>query len=356
MKPQVFFIRVAEGEDDGAVERKIGRLYSSAGFDPFVAKGETVAVKTHFGEKGNTTHIRANHVRQIIKKIKAAGGKPYLTETSVLYKSKRSNALDHILLAIEHGFGYDKMGAPIIMADGFLGNWEREIEINGEYYTRVSVAGDALAPDKLFVVSHATGHLASGLGAALKNLGMGLSSRKGKLNQHSQAAPAVKPTACTLCRKCIRWCPAEAVVERDGKAFILTEKCIGCGECIAVCAFDAVGFEWDQTSEVLQKKMVEHACAICREKKDRIAYVTFLTSMTRDCDCMTSKTKLIDDIGIVASFDPVAIDTATLDLTARFAGENLSRLSYPQYDPLVQVRHAEKLGMGSMAYELVEVE
>lgn len=354
MKSKVYFVGVAE--NDTLLEAKIARIYSAAGFDAFVSQGETVAIKTHFGEKGNNTHISARHIRQIVDRVKAAGGRPYLTETSVLYRGRRSNALDHILLAFEHGFTYTAVGAPILMADGFLGNWQREVEINGEFYQSVPVAGDALVPDKLFVVSHATGHMITGMGAALKNLGMGLSSRKGKLNQHSQLSPKVKPQFCTNCGECYQWCPADAIEERDQQAFIVVEKCIGCGECLTVCHFEAIAVAWDASSEVLQKKMVEHALGVFKSKEGRIAFLTFLTSMTRDCDCVASSEKCIGDIGIVASFDPVALDMAALDITARRAdGQTLAKLSYPQRDPMVQLAHASKLGMGSIDYDLVEV-
>jgi uncharacterized Fe-S center protein len=351
----VYFIRVNENEREPAIEEKVILLYENAGFDSFIKKNDIVAIKTHFGEMGNTTHIKANYIRQIVKKVKENGGKPYLTETSVLYKGNRSNALSHILLAFEHGFSYENVGAPIIMSDGFLGNWEREVKINGEYYDSVSVAGDSISADKLLVVSHTTGHMLAGFGAAFKNMGMGLSSRKGKLDQHSQVAPSIDRHTCTFCGQCIKWCPENAIIEKNEKAFILDEKCIGCGECIAVCKPGAVKFQWDSTSEMLQKKMVEHAYGIFVEKRGSIAYINFLLSMTSDCDCMAPKKKFLDDIGILASFDPVAIDLATLDLTKQYHGDNISKLAFPHLDPMIQIDHAKKLGMGNTSYKIIEI-
>ena len=354
-QPNVYFISLTSDSDVSTTREKIAELCSRAGFPDFVASGETVALKTHFGEAGNRTHLRPHHIRPVVDLIKKSGGKPYLTETSVLYKSRRSNALDHILLAYEHGFTFEATGAPIIMSDGFLGNWERQVAINGEYYREVSVSGDSLSPDRLFIISHMTGHLLSGFGAALKNLGMGLSSRKGKLNQHSGVAPRITK-ACILCGACIKWCPEEAVIEKEKKAFIIKEKCIGCGECIAVCKPGAVAFSWDASSEDMQKKMVEHAYGIFLERKGRMAFINFLISMTRDCDCMSSDDTIIKDIGVLASFDPVAIDRASLDLTVQGDGRNLSNISYPPHDPLIQIRYAEKLGMGKQDYRLINIE
>ena len=352
---EVYFARVSGSDDNSSIEDRICLLFNRIGFNDFVQKGDMVAIKTHFGEKGNSTHIQANHIKQLVIKIKESGGKPYLTETSVLYKSPRSNALDHILIAFDHGFTYEKVGAPIIMADGFLGNWEREVHIKGEFYEKVSIAGDLISANKIFIVSHATGHLLAGFGAALKNMGMGLSSRKGKLDQHSHTAPFVSKKKCNFCKLCIKWCPEDAIIEKDEKAFIIKERCIGCGECVAICKQDAVGFSWDATSEDLQKRMVEHALGVVRAKQGGVACINFLINMTKDCDCMPSKETFIDDIGILASFDPVAIDMATLDLTKKYNQENISKLSYPEYDPMIQLNHAEKLGMGSTHYTLIEI-
>ena len=351
----VFFIPVEDDEKPELLEQKTRRLFEAAGLNSIITPSKSVAIKTHFGEKGNRTYLKPEQIRPIVQLVKEAGGKPFLTETSVLYRGSRSNALDHILLAFEHGFTYENMGAPIIMADGFLGVWEREITINGDFYEKVGIAGDAIAPESLLIVSHATGHLLSGLGATIKNLGMGLSSRMGKLNQHSELAPKVDTALCDLCKTCIKWCPEDCILENDGAAFIQEEKCIGCGECLAVCKTGAVQFTWDASSENMQKKMVEHAYGVYLEKKESMAYMTYLTNMTKDCDCLKSKEKMIPDIGIAASFDPIALDMATLDLTQQRYQENLSKLAYPDRDPMVQIDHGVKLGMGSKEYRLVEL-
>jgi uncharacterized protein len=351
----VYYAPLTDGDDAKKVRQAIRSLYEAAGVDRFIQPKDTVAIKTHFGEKGNVTFLKPETIRTLVDAVKKSGGRPYLTETSVLYKSRRSNALDHILLAFEHGFTFERIGAPIIMSDGFLGNWEREIEIGGEFYDQVSVAGDIIAPDKLMLVSHVTGHLLSGMGGAFKNLGMGLSSRKGKLDQHSQVAPSVKTELCDFCGLCMKWCPEDAIIEQAEKAFIQADKCIGCGECLTVCKPGAVTFKWDATSEMLQKKMVEHACGVYREKKNELVFFNFLMNMTKDCDCMASKEKMIGDLGILVSYDPVAIEQATLDLTERSYQENISKLAFPELDPMIQVRHAIKMGMGNPQYRLVTV-
>ena len=355
-RSDVFFIPVQDDESTTSVAEKVNTLFDKAGFQSIIKPKDIVSIKTHFGEKGNVTHLPPELIRPVVNKVKEHSGKPFLTETSVLYKSKRSNALDHILLAYEHGFTFENVGAPIIMSDGFLGVWEREITINGDFYEKVGIAGDAIAPDALLIISHATGHMVSGLGATMKNMGMGMSSRMGKLNQHSEVAPKVNKETCDFCKTCIKWCPENCIIEDNETALILEEKCIGCGECLAVCKPGAVQFTWDATSENLQKKMVEHAYGLYCEKKDNMAYMSFLTNMTQNCDCMKTDGKIIPDIGILASFDPIALDMATLDLTQKNNENNLAKLAYPAHDPMIQIEHGVKLGMGSKEYRLIEIE
>ncbi|MEK6796339.1 MAG: DUF362 domain-containing protein [Spirochaetota bacterium] len=351
MPAPVFFTPCTH--DGGDVTARISALLSAVELGSLITKGSLIALKTHFGEEGNTTHVAPRHIRAFVDHVKSLGGLPYLTETSVLYKSQRMNAVAHTILAYSHGFTYEAVGAPIIMSDGLRGNLEREVDVNGDYYRKVPIAADAVSPDAMIVISHATGHLAAGLGAALKNLGMGLSSRKGKLNQHSKSKPHIDREECTACEACIRNCPVNAIALHDGKARIDEAICIGCGECITVCAFSAVGFRWDGASADLQKKMAEHAAGVIKGMEGKLVYCNFLTNMTKDCDCISEDEKpIIPDIGILASRDPVAIDMATLDLTKRSSGKTLAALAFPALDPLVQMIHAERMGLGNRGYEL----
>ena len=194
-----------------------------------------------------------------------------------------------------------------------------------------------------------------GLGA-IKNLGMGLASRKGKLRMHSSVKPSIKAEACTFCGQCIRWCPEDAIVPRDGRAFIVQERCIGCGECLAVCRFDAVMYDWRTESAELQRRTAEHAFGAVIGKKGKLYCLNFLTDMTRDCDCLAQKQEpLLPDLGILASRDPVAVDQATLDLTRERFGRHLGEASYPELDSGIQIEHGERIGMGSRKYRLVPV-
>jgi uncharacterized protein len=357
MDATVYFAEISDGATPKEQARAMGLLWDAAEMGTKVARRDLVAIKIHVGEQGNTTHIRPEVVREVVKRVKAARGFPFLTETSTLYKGQRENAVKHILLAHGHGFSIEGVGAPFIMADGLLGTTEAQVEIHGELHRTVRVGGEILSADALMVISHPTGHPGTGMGGCIKNLGMGLASRMGKMRQHSAVMPEVIAEKCQLCKKCRRWCPESAIGERDGKSFIIEEKCIGCGECIAVCRFDAVKYDFGIESVELQKSMAEHAWGVVKDKPGKCFYFNVLADMTKDCDCFSTKQeKLIPDIGILGSGDPVALDMATLDLIRQREGKDLGELSYPKLDPMVQIRHAEKMGMGTTRYALQRVE
>lgn len=356
MKRKVYFAATEDRADTTTSKKALQRLFEASETKKIIAPSDLLAIKIHVGEKGNVTHVNPELVAEIVRMVKEAGGIPFLTETSTLYRGERENAVKHILLAHDHGFGLERMGAPFIMADGLAGNTETEVTIDGELHKKVGVAREVLVADALIVISHITGHMGTGLGGCIKNLGMGLASRMGKMRQHSGIKPEVILKKCQFCKKCARWCPEDAIIEKDGKSFILSEKCIGCGECLAVCRFGAVKFNWGKKAASLQRSMAEHALGAVKAKEGKAYYFNFLIDMTRNCDCLGSKQeRLIPDLGILASDDPAAIDKATLDLTEEVHGENLARLSFSHVDPMIQLRHAESIGLGSLEYELVKV-
>ena len=356
MKSKVFLAPVMDGAAVTQQVEALQKLYTAGELNKGVAKRDFVAIKFHVGEKNNTTHVKPELIRKIVDLAKEAGGQPFLTETSTLYKGERENAVKHIMHANRHGFGIEQTGAPFIMADGLTGNAEFEIQIEGELHKSVKVARDVVSADTLIVVSHATGHVVTGLGACIKNIGMGLASRMGKMREHSAMLPEVIQDKCRFCKKCIQWCPQETIIEKNGKAFIVAEKCIGCGECLAVCRFDAVKYDWNAESGFTQKSMAEHAFGILKGKAGKSLFINVLVDMTNDCDCFSVKQeKCIPDIGILASFDPVAIDKATLDLTAQKNGKTLAEMAHARNDAMIQIGHAAKIGMGSLEYELITV-
>jgi len=356
MKAKVYLIKTRDGASVEEQAEAMRKIYEVSEAESVIDARDFVAIKLHVGEKSNTTYVKPAIIRELVDKVKEKKGLPFLTETSTLYKGERENAVKHILHAHRHGFGIDNVGAPFIMADGLQGNSEQEVVIEGELHQSVKVAREIMTTDALLVVSHPTGHVAAGLGACIKNLGMGLASRMGKMRQHSAMLPEIITTKCKFCKKCIQWCPEGAIIEVEGRAFIVAERCIGCGECLAVCRFDAVKYDWGRESGYMQRSMAEHAFGTLQGKTGKCFFFNVLIDMTKDCDCFNvQQTKMGADIGILASADPVAIDKATLDLTAAAYGKTIAEISYSHHDALIQIEHAAKIGMGSMDYDLITI-
>ena len=357
MSSKVFFIKAGLSEGEKTTSEKARKLFRAGGFANCFKKNDFTAVKVHIGEAPNNTYIKSPCIRGLVEELLALKTKPFLTDTSTLYTGRRHNAIDHTILASEHGFDTTGLGVPFIAADGLFGTAETAVEINGELNKEVFIAYDIVRCQSILSIAHLTGHIATCLAATLKTLGMGCSSRKGKMRQHSALKPSVGK-GCTRCGDCYRHCPADAITIDEVKAHIDRDKCIGCAECVAVCRFGAVQYNWDAESEILQKNIAEHALGVVKGKEGRAAFFNFVISITSDCDCFDKKNmrRIVDDIGIAASTDPVAVDKASLDLVENKNGKTIAELlGKDNLNPLYQIEHAEHIGLGSTDYELVEI-
>jgi len=354
MKERVYFIPVENPVDDETASRRLQHLISDEGIFDFLADRDMTAVKTHFGEVNKTGHVRPLYLKMIGELIRGRKALPFLTETQTLYKGNRTNAVLHLAHANAQGYGYEQTGMPIIMADGIYGDEEVEVAIPGKIYKSVKIASNIVKANAMVVISHFTGHLGTGYGCTLKNLGMGCSSRKGKLNQHSTAKPKINPKVCTNCGVCVQWCPETAVTLQGSSALINSAVCIGCGQCLAVCRFDAVTYNWAATYEDLQKKITEHAWGAAIGKKNKIVCINFLTRISKDCDCMTSFEQIAPDIGILVSHDPVAADAASMDVVENHVGKKFSEIAY-KIPYRYQIDYAREIGFGNADYELITV-
>jgi len=368
MKKAVYFANLRAHSDQESTTVKVQRLFDRAGFSDVVAPGDRTAIKLHFGERGNDGYISPVYVREVVEKVKAFGGKPFLTDTNTLYQGSRSNAVDHITTAILHGFDYAVTGAPIIIADGLFGKNVAEVKIEKKHFNTVTIAGDIALADSMIVMSHFKGHIVAGFGGAIKNLAMGCAPPAGKRAQHN-ARPFTITDRCSGCGTCAEVCPKTAITIEQKKSVIDRDACIGCFECMHVCPEHAIDIDWETEIPVFMERMVEYACGAVKVKKGKVGYMNFLIRITPDCDCFPfSDTPIVPDIGILASKDPVAIDAASYDLVNQQTGFPDSLLTthhhkggdkftgvHAQTDGYRQLKYAEEIGMGSSAYDLIVI-
>ncbi len=358
MAAKVYFIKASIGDGEKKISAKAVELFKAGKFAKCFKENDFTAVKVHVGEHKNTTYLRAPCIKGLVDELIKLKTKPFITDTSTLYTGRRHNAIDHTILAAEHGFDFHGLGVPFIIPDGLFGTSETSVKINGELNKEVSIAYDIVRCQSILSIAHFTGHIATGAGATLKTLGMGCASRKGKMRQHSALKPSIDDK-CTRCGECFEHCPADAITLDGIKAHIDQESCIGCAQCLAVCRFNAVKCNWGEETEVLQKSVAEHALGVLKGKENRAAFFNYIIYVTEDCDCFDKPDmhKIVDDIGIVASTDPVAVDKASLDLVENKAGKKLPRLlKNNKLEPRYQIEHAERIGLGSTDYELIEVD
>ncbi|MDO9390628.1 MAG: DUF362 domain-containing protein [bacterium] len=368
MSSKVYFTDFSESSQRN-IYAKLSGIIDQMPLSKVVAKGELVAVKVHFGERGNTAFVQPHFVRAVVDKIKALGAKPFVTDANTLYVGSRSNSVDHLETAHQHGFTYSSLGCPVMIADGLRGGAYVEVEVNGTHLKKVKLAHDLYKADAIVCVTHFKGHELAGFGGSIKNLGMGGGARGGKLAMHSDVTPVIKAEKCMACGKCAENCPADAIAI-DKYAVIDPKKCIGCGSCIVVCPTHAARNGWDTGAQKMQEKMAEYLAGFAQNKKGKIGYLNFIMNVSPACDCYGhADNPIVPDLGICGSLDPVAIDAASNDLVMQSGGNKNSALEkahkpgsdkfrdiYAEVDWAWQLDHAEKLGLGSRKYELVKVE
>ena len=358
MDSKVYIIKASVDDGPKKISEKARKLFKAGGFAKCYNENDFTAVKVHVGEDGNTTHVKAPYIKELVEELLELKTNPFLTDTTTLYVGRRHNAVDHTILATEHGFSLEGLGIPFIVPDGLSGTAETVVKINGEINKEVFIAYDITKCQSILSVAHLTGHVAAGFGATLKTLGMGCASKKGKLTQHAAVKLNISDD-CTRCGVCYNNCPADAITLDDVKAHIDQDKCIGCAECMALCRFGAVTCNWGRETEVLQKSIAEHALGALKGKEKKATFFNFLLSITKDCDCfdVPNMRKIVDDIGIIASTDPVAVDKAALDMVENRSGKKLTELmGNDELDANCQIKHGENIGLGSSSYELIEID
>jgi uncharacterized Fe-S center protein len=301
-----------------------------------------VGIKVHFGEEGNDNYLKPELMKKLVKKTKAT-----FVETNVLYVGKRRYTDSHIQLARDHGFDY----API---DIMNSDTDKVYHVDMKHYKEVKVGSHIDNYDTFIIFSHFKGHGLSGFGGAIKNVSMGFASIAGKMAVHASTIPITHPDKCKNCNACVRECPAGAITLNPLK--IDTAKCIGCGKCIGECAFRAFDVPWKSTepSEFLER-LVEYAKVIT--DSTHMVYINVLANISTGCDCARSQqVPFMEDIGILASTDIVAIEKASHDLVDKTHQCDDTFRKVNSVSGKNQIEYAFKLGMGNKEYELIDLD
>lgn len=363
------YVAYLNDEKHRSNQTKIDELFTAAGFDKLLEPGDMAAIKLHVGEAGLDTYINPIFVRPVVERMKKAKAKPFLTDTNTLYSGSRNDSPTHIMTAVSHGFGTEVTGAPFTIADGLKGNSYHRVEIGKKHFPDAAIANDILDADFMLTFSHFKGHELAGFGGAIKNMAMGCAPPVGKKEQHAIKL-RISQKKCISCGKCIKVCPVNAIAfSEEKKAKINPEICIGCGECMTVCPVKAIALDWRTDIKDFLERMTEYAFAAMHGKKDKLAFITFVASVTPLCDCVPwSDAPLVSDIGFLVSTDPVAIDQAALDLINKqvgladseygkqiSAGEDKFLALRPNVDGRHTLLYAEQIGMGSRQYELIKI-
>lgn len=397
---KVYFMD-AQAKPGRPLPAKVSRLLQAAGLADMVAPRDRVAVKVHWGELGNPNYLRPIYCRQAVEAVSKAGGRPFVTDTNVLYRAARHDALGNLEAAACNGFTRETLGAPIIVADGLTGRDAVNVPVPvGQRVRSARIASAIYWADAMVVLSHMKGHMLFGFGGALKNLGMGCATPAGKAELHQELRPQVDRDRCVGCRLCGRVCPEEAIsfVSAPGSAepasgntgmavgdggatlgasseavpaprvlaVIDETRCIGCGECVAACPEEAIPIQWETAHAPLLEKTAEYAWAAVANKPGKVIYVSFLLDVVPDCDCCDwTAPPFVPNLGILASTDPVAIDQAAADLVNAaplVPGSSVATMPARGEDTLASLHgigwrgllvHAEALGLGTTSYELV---
>ena len=349
---------------------KLKKLMYAAGMNQIDFDGKFAAIKIHFGEPGNLSFLRPNFSKVVADTVKELGGKPFLTDCNTLYVGQRKNALDHIDAAYENGYTPFSTGCHVIIADGLKGTDDIEVPVNGGEYCKTAYIGRAIMDADVFIsLTHFKGHEQAGFGGCMKNIGMGCGSRAGKMEQHNSGKPFVKQKKCVGCHSCAKICAHGApTFDADNKASIDTSKCVGCARCLAVCPKDAIQCMYDEAPSILNYKIAEYTKAVVDGRP--CFHVSLVMDVSPNCDCHgENDVPIVPNVGMFASFDPVALDQACIDAVLAQpkmpnsvigSGEACQcedhfKAAHPDTDWEAALIHSEKIGLGSREYELVKI-
>lgn len=371
-KSKVYFTTFKTTGSENLLQ-KLHRLMKQAGFENIDFTDKYAAIKIHFGEYGNLAFLRPNYAKVVADYVKELGGKPYLTDCNTLYVGSRKNALDHLDTAYVNGFSPFQTGCHVIIGDGLKGTDEQLVPINLPYVKEAKIGQAVMDADVFISLTHFKGHEMAGFGGALKNIGMGCGSRAGKMEQHCDGKPHVDQNGCVGCGACTRICAHGAPIVTDGKATINQEKCVGCGRCLAVCPKNVISADFSDSIKMLNYKIAEYSYAVCKDRP--CFHVSLICDVSPNCDCHSENDiPIIPNVGMLASFDPVALDQACVDLcnkmpvtSGSILEDNIQKceceghhehshdhfkMTHPDTEWESCLKHAEEIGLGTREYEL----
>ena len=374
-KAKVYFTDFRTPYGGDTMPGKLKKLIRKAGIAQLNLEGQFVAIKIHFGELGNVSYLRPNYARAVVDVVKELGGKPFLTDCNTLYPGSRKHALEHLYCAWENGFTPLTVGCPILIGDGLKGTDDIEVPVRGgEYVKNAKIGRAVMDADVIISLTHFKGHEATGFGGALKNLGMGCGSRAGKKEQHNNGKAYVRQELCRGCRRCMRECANDGLVfdAEIRKMHVDKEHCVGCGRCVGACNFDAIDFEDPNSNQMLNYRIAEYAKAVVDGRPQ--FHISMVMDISPNCDCHEENdAPILPDVGMFASFDPLALDQACVDACLKCEPLPNSQLGEHLRDPHFEdhhdhftnstpesewqscLSHAEKIGLGTRAYELIKL-
>lgn len=352
---------------------KLKRLLYAAGIKQIDMDNKFAAIKMHFGEMGNLSFLRPNYAKAVADVVKELGGHPFLTDCNTLYPGSRKNALEHLYCAWENGFTPMTVGCPVLIGDGLKGTDDIEVPVAGGEYIKKAKIGHAIMDADVFIsLTHFKGHEMTGFGGAIKNIGMGCGSRAGKKEQHSNGKPFISQGECRGCKQCMRECANNGLEfdEQTEKMSVNLNNCVGCGRCVGACNFDAIEFQNDAATKELNCRMAEYTKAVVDGRPN--FHISLVVDVSPNCDCHPENdAPILPNIGMFASFDPLALDQACVDACLKAAPLPNSQLSdnyghehfcdhhdhfentTPNSEYKTCLAHAEKIGLGSREYDLI---
>jgi uncharacterized Fe-S center protein len=396
MASEVFFMndRASNGVQDSLTFKAV-KVFRDAGLGELFKPGDTVGIKTHFGEYGVSLNLRPHYVRSIVDEVKRLGGKPVAVECTTMPYSEfasRSTATEMLKTAARHGFTVETLGCPIWVCDGEYGVDDVKVDVPHGVFMKYSYMGRRLQElDAMIVVSHFKGHPNGVIGGAIKNVGIGCASKRGKIMTHAvnhplygclqwsinqqAAATAAQGEYPTLLDRVLMSCPYDAMSYVDGVFAIDHQKCTQCAACYGPVQNTGILVP-PQEYLVQAPIMIPDGCSayVNAIGKDKVGYVSYAVDISPWCDCCNySDRPLVPNIGVFASKDPVAIDMACTEMSEQSVVEPGSKadefgFSEPgterftncsgiaKLSQWIQINAAVFNGLGTSEYELVTSE